>query len=191
MLLTDEKRQARGAASKARARAHETDNGKAAGAIASRGLPVALTGDYRSVSAFYPYKSEISTLPLLSRLAGEGWTTALPVVVAPEEPLVFRAWRPGEPTVPGVWDIPVPPEDSPGVVPDVLVVPLLAFDRAGYRLGYGGGFYDRTLARLREIKPVVAVGMAYAAQEVPLVPHDANDQRLDFVMTEAGTIRCG
>lgn len=191
MQLTDEKRQARGAASKARARAYETDNGRAADAIAARGLPVARTAGYQSVSAFYPYKSEISTLPLLARLAGDGWTTALPVVVAPGEPLVFRAWRPGEATVPGVWDIPVPPEASSAIVPDVLVVPLLAFDRAGYRLGYGGGFYDRTLAKLRRVKPVVAVGMAFAAQEVAEVPHDANDQRLDFVMTETGTIRCG
>jgi 5-formyltetrahydrofolate cyclo-ligase len=92
--------------------------------------------------------------------------------------------------VPGIWNIPVPPETSPEVLPDVLLVPMLAFDRRGYRLGYGGGFYDRTLVKLRALKPVLAVGVAYAAQEVAEVLRAPYDQPLDYVMTEAGTFAC-
>jgi 5-formyltetrahydrofolate cyclo-ligase len=93
--------------------------------------------------------------------------------------------------VPGVWNIPVPPETSPELLPDVLLVPMLAFDRNGYRLGYGGGFYDRTLVKLRAIKPVVAIGVAYSAQEVPEVPRAPFDQPLDWIMTERETLKCG
>jgi 5-formyltetrahydrofolate cyclo-ligase len=91
----------------------------------------------------------------------------------------------------GLWDIPVPPETAPEVIPDVLLVPMLAFDRRGYRLGYGGGFYDRTLEKLRALKKVTAVGVAYHAQmadDVPVGPHDAP---LDYVMTEQETFACG
>ncbi len=144
-----------------------------------------------TVSGFFPYKSEIDTRPLLGRLAGEGWMTCLPIVIAKGEPLEFRRWLPGEPTVRGVWDIPRPPDTSPLVEPDVLLVPLMAFDRKGYRLGYGGGFYDRTLALLRNRKPVVAIGVAYAAQEVDRVPHDDHDQPMDYVMTEKEVFACG
>ena len=88
--------------------------------------------------------------------------------------------------MPGMWDIPVPAETAPEVLPDVLLVPMLAFDAQGYRLGYGGGFYDRTLEKLRALKPVVAIGVAYAAQEVTEVPHGDHDQPLDLIMTEKG-----
>ena len=99
----------------------------------------------------FPLPERNRHAPLLGQLAGEGWTTALPIVIARlGTPLEFRRWMPGEPTMPGKWDIPRPPEEAPLVKPDVLLVPLLAFDRKGYRLGYGGGFYDRTLEMLRE-----------------------------------------
>ena len=97
----------------------------------------------------------------------------------------------GEPLVSGVWDIQIPPDTAAEVVPDVLLVPLLAFDLQGYRLGYGGGFYDRTLDKLRALKPVTAIGIGFAAQQVETVPHDHLDQRLDYVMTEKATLRCG
>lgn len=159
--------------------------------LAARGLPVAMPHPGAVISAFHPYQTEISTLPLLSKLAGEGWRTALPVVIAKATPLVFRAWQPGEPLVSGIWGIQMPPETAPVVVPDVLLVPLLAFDARGYRLGYGGGFYDRTLAGLRALKPVTAIGIGFAAQQVDSVPHDGLDQRVDFVMTEQATLTCG
>ena len=142
------------------------------------------------VSAFFPYQSEIDARPLLGKLAGEGWTTALPIVIAPRQPLEFRRWFPGEPTVLGKWDIPRPAEDAPLLAPDVLLVPLLAFDQRGYRLGYGGGFYDRTIPGLRALKSVTTIGIAYAAQEVDDVPHDDLDQPLDFIMTEKDLIAC-
>lgn len=169
-----------------------TDAGAIAGdVLAARGLPVGKPNAAPVISGFHPYQSEISTLPLLTKLAGEGWVTALPVIVGKAQPLIFRAWTPGEPLGSGLWDIKIPLETSPEVLPDVLIVPLLAFDPHGYRLGYGGGFYDRTLAKLRALKPIVAIGVGFAAQAVSHVPHDDLDQRVDFVMTEESTIRCG
>jgi len=190
MDLAAVKRRARGEASRRREEAHAAMHDIAKRRLAERGLPVAIDMAERVVSGFFPYKSEISTLPLLRRLAGEGWNVAMPVVIAAGLPLIFRRWQPGEATVPGVWNIPVPPETSPELQPDVLLVPMLAFDRQGYRLGYGGGFYDRTLVKLRAAKPVVAVGVAYAAQEVPAVPRADYDQPLDWIMTEEETFRC-
>jgi 5-formyltetrahydrofolate cyclo-ligase len=183
------KKDARAAAGKLRAAAHAEAAHLAADALVSLAFPAEASAHRKTVSGFFPYKSEIDVRPLLGRLAGEGWVTSLPIVTGLGEPLIFRRWYPGEPTVPGLWDIPRPLEAAELVEPDVLLVPMLAFDRAGYRLGYGGGFYDRTLALLRGKKEVVAIGVAYAAQEVASVPHDDHDARLDFVMTEEGVIR--
>lgn len=143
----------------------------------------------RVVSGFKSFADEIDVLPLMARLARQGWRTALPVVVARGRPLLFRAWEPGEPTVAGPWSIPVPLATAPELEPDVLLVPMLAFDRQGFRLGYGGGFYDRTLAVLRAMKPVVAVGVAYAAQEVAELPRGPHDEPLDWILTEDGPKR--
>jgi len=191
MDIAEIKRKARGEASRRRAVAHEAQHEAAKHALAERGLPFPRQPHHKVVSGFFPYKSEISTLPLLKRLQGEGWQIAMPVVMGEGLPLTFRAWSPGDPTVPGVWNIPVPAETSPEVFPDVLLVPMLAFDNAGYRLGYGGGFYDRTLVKLRALKPVTAVGVAYADQQVERVPRADYDQPLDHVMTEKDTFSCG
>lgn len=188
--LVDIKKALRKTAGQKRIAAHEAMKDEAPLALMGHRFPETPTATFKTVSAFFPYLDEIDTRPLLGKLAGEGWTTALPIVIKLGEPLKFRRWLPGEPTVPGKWDIPRPPDSSPEVEPDVLLVPLLAFDRAGYRLGYGGGFYDRTLALLRARKKIVAIGVAYAAQEVDAVPHDGHDQPLDFVMTEKELIRC-
>ena len=145
---------------------------------------------FSCVSAFHPYGNEIDTRQLLGKLAGEGWTTALPVVVAKRQPLIFRRWLPGEPMEMGVLKILVPLVSAPEVEPDVLLVPLLAFDKAGYRLGYGGGFYDATLAMLRAKKSITAIGVAYSGQEVADVPHEAHDMKLDYLMTEKGIMKC-
>ena len=190
MDIAEVKRKARTAASKRRAEAHEQLKEMAGAALAERGLPAALPIKSGAVSGFIPYKSEITTVPLMSRLRREGWQTALPIVIAPEQPLVFRAWAQGEPLVPGVWDIPIPTDAAPEVFPDILLVPMLAFDRRGYRLGYGGGFYDRTLEKLRMLKKVVAIGVAYHAQMVDEVPTGSYDAPLDYVMTEQETFRC-
>jgi 5-formyltetrahydrofolate cyclo-ligase len=144
-----------------------------------------------AVSGFQPYQEEIDCTGLLARLGDEGWTTCLPEVLGAGQPLQFRAWRSGDRLVPGVWDIPVPAADCAVVLPDVLLVPLLAFDAAGYRLGYGGGFYDRSLEELRHTKTVTAVGVAFSGQEVERVPRDAHDQPLDWLLTENGPMKCG
>lgn len=186
--LLDLKRRARTAANVARAQAHKALGDRGGLMLAQHELPIARRNDHASVSGFYPYQAEINVLPLLARLVSEGWQTALPVVMAKGEPLTFRAWAPGEPTGRGIWDIHVPLETAPELEPDVLLVPMLAFDRRGYRLGYGGGFYDRTLAELRKLKPVTAIGVAYAAQEVDEVPVADYDEPLDWILTERGVI---
>ncbi len=156
-------------------------------AIAERGLPIEVAPG-TVVSGFSPMKSEISPLPLLRRLVEAGAALALPVVTGRGQPLVMRAWSFGAPLVSGVWGIREPPADAPELYPDIVIVPLLAFDRRGYRLGYGGGYYDRTIARLRTMKPVTAVGIAFAEQQIDEVPTSPRDERLDLVLTEGGTI---
>jgi 5-formyltetrahydrofolate cyclo-ligase len=189
--LDHQKRAARREAQRLRAFLHEDQKMRAPLALAHTGLD--FTGLERGliVSGFFPCRSEIDTLPLLARLASEGWITCLPVVQGERQPLIFRKWAPGEPTVPGVWAIPMPPEEAPEVEPDILLVPLLAYDAEGYRLGYGGGFYDRTLAGLRQRKPVIAIGVGYEAQEIQHVPHGPRDEKLDYVLTENGPKKCG
>ena len=139
----------------------------------------------RIVSAFWPMGDEIDPRPLMERLHAAGIVIGLPVVVAKGAPLLFRRWRPGTRLVPGGFKTEVPSPEEPELTPSLLIVPLLAFDRQGYRLGYGGGFYDRTLAKLRDDSGgVTAVGFAYAGQEVEAVPRAHYDQRLDWIATE-------
>jgi 5-formyltetrahydrofolate cyclo-ligase len=159
----------------------------AALAIAERGLPIENTPGI-VVSGFSPLKSEITPLPLLRRLADAGANLALPVVIGRGQPLVMRAWSFGAPLVSGVWGIREPPGDAPELLPDILIVPLLAFDRRGHRIGYGAGYYDMTIARLRAMKPVTAIGIAFAKQEIAAVPATPSDARLDLVLTERETI---
>jgi 5-formyltetrahydrofolate cyclo-ligase len=159
----------------------------AAEAIAARTFPVTVTSG-AIVSGFMPLNSEISPLPLMRKLSDVGVRLALPVVVGRGLPLSMRAFTFGDALVKGVWGIRVPPPEAPEVAPDVLLVPLLAFDRNGNRLGYGAGYYDMTIAALRAKKPVVAVGIAFAAQEVDVVPTTPRDARLDLVLTERESI---
>jgi 5-formyltetrahydrofolate cyclo-ligase len=186
--LLEMKRRCRTQANKARVAAHASVGETAGLTLAHAGLPVE-RGKNEIVSGFFPFKSEITVLPLLAKLASEGWTTSLPVVTGEGEALRFRAWMPGEPTRPGVWDIPIPLDSAAEVTPDVLLVPMLAYDRRGYRLGYGGGYYDRTLAGLRALKPILAIGIAYAGQEIAEVPHGSWDEPLDWIMTERGAFQ--
>lgn len=139
-----------------------------------------------AVAGYHPIGDELDPRPLLARLDAAGAVTALPVVVASEPTLRFRRWRAGEPLMAGPFGVREPGEEAALVEPDIILVPLLAFDPAGHRLGYGAGFYDRALARLRAARPVIAVGLAFDAQEVAAIPHVATDQRLDWVLTPSG-----
>ena len=138
------------------------------------------------VSGYYPMEGEIWPLPLMAALRAKGHSLALPVMQKKTDPLLFRAWSPGDPLIPGVWGIRQPAPDRAVVLPDIVLAPLLAFDRRGYRLGYGGGYYDRTLRYLRANKALLAVGLALDELEVDAVPHLDYDERLDWVLTPSG-----
>lgn len=142
----------------------------------------------RSVAGYLPIGSELDTRPLMLALHGLRRRLSLPVVVEGEaQPLRFRRWKPGAPLEKGRQGVQVPVEGD-WCEPELIVVPLLAFDAAGRRLGWGGGYYDRTLAARRAAGPVVAIGFALAAQQIAEVPHDAHDMHLDAVVTEAGVM---
>lgn len=178
---------------KALALRNETESGAAAAFaehLAEAGLALAKLRQPRVASAYFALPTEPSMLPLLERLAEAGFPTALPVTGKFGTPLLFRLWRPGEPTAKGRMNIEEPLKDAPEVAPDLLFVPLAAFDRTGNRIGYGAGFYDRTLRQLRATKPICAVGVAYAAQEFPAIPAEPHDESLDYVLTERELIDC-
>jgi 5-formyltetrahydrofolate cyclo-ligase len=155
----------------------------AAQTIAARPFPLAVPPG-AIVSGFMPMKSEINPLPLMRALADTGAALALPAVAGKGKPLVMRAYVFGEPLASGVWGIREPRPDARQVDPDILLVPLLAFDRRGHRIGYGAGYYDMTIAALRARKTIVAVGIAFAVQEIAEVPASPRDARLDLVLTE-------
>jgi 5-formyltetrahydrofolate cyclo-ligase len=161
----------------------------AAEAIATRPFPVPVSPG-AIVAGFFPIRGEINPLPLMRRLAAAGAKLALPVVAVRGKPLVLRAYALGDPLVSGQWGIREPAPEAPEVVPDVMLVPLAAFDRTGHRIGYGAGYYDMTIARARSLKPVTAVGIAFAAQEIDRVPTTPRDARLDLVLTEREVIYC-
>ena len=139
-----------------------------------------------TVSAFVAIGEEADPAPLIEALRPRGSRVALPRVVGKGKPLAFHIYASGAKLVQGVFGLLQPAPDWPLVEPDILAVPLLAFDAQANRLGYGAGFYDRTLKGLRARRPVLAVGYAFAAQEFPLVPHHEGDQKLDWIVTDAG-----
>lgn len=136
------------------------------------------------VAGYWPLGSELDVRPLLLHLHGLGRSVALPVSGPRGQALTFRDWNPALPLAAGRYGIHEPAADRPEVVPAVLLVPMLAFDRTGHRLGYGAGYYDRTLDALRAVRPVLAVGVAFAVQEVAAVPCADHDERLDWIVTE-------
>ncbi|MGD9658080.1 MAG: 5-formyltetrahydrofolate cyclo-ligase [Methylocystis sp.] len=164
---------------------------EAAATIAARGLALVerIARDAPIVSVYWPIRSELNTRPLIDALAAGGCRVTLPVMHKVRHPLVFRAFTPGDDLVKGPFGLSEPAEDRPAYDPDIVFSPLAAFDRRGFRLGYGGGIYDATLSTLRAKKPVVAIGVAYACQEADHVPVEPHDQRLDFLMTEQGTLQ--
>jgi 5-formyltetrahydrofolate cyclo-ligase len=183
--IFETKRAAREAAMAARVAAHAAHPG--APRIAA-GYALAAIGHLRdvvAVSGYLPIRSELDPGPAMLALHGLGFGVCVPVIVGPGQPLLFRSWRPGVATERGPFGVEVP-VGGETVEPDVLLVPMLAFDPRGHRLGYGGGFYDRTIEAARARGPVTALGFAYAAQEVPEVPNSERDMRLDGVVTEEG-----
>jgi 5-formyltetrahydrofolate cyclo-ligase len=177
------KAQARTAAYAARAAAFAAGQGQAAEILADY-----LAGQGGRVLAGYmPMRTEIDPLPAMAAHRG---VVGVPVIIGKAQALRFREWTPGAQMVEGVFKAMIPAEGA-WVDPAVLIVPLLAFDARGFRLGYGGGFYDRTLEALRARGPVLAVGFAFSAQEVAEVPTDATDQRLDLIVTETGVTHFG
>jgi 5-formyltetrahydrofolate cyclo-ligase len=137
------------------------------------------------VSGFWPMAEELDIRPLMIELFNEGCQLCLPVVAGKRQPLVFRAWRPGDPLEQGVFGTLHPSPKREVLEPDALIVPLLACDNDGWRLGYGGGFYDRTLRALRARKRITAMGVAFDAQLLSeAVPHGPDDERLDWLLTD-------
>lgn len=159
----------------------------AAQAIANRRFPVAITPG-AIVAGYMPIRGEIDPGPLMRALADEGATLALPAIAAGKQPLIFRAWRDGDPLKLGALGVKEPLPDAAIAVPDIVLVPLAAFDRRGHRIGYGAGHYDRALAKWRLEKSIVAVGMAFATQEIARVPNEPHDIPLDLVLTESEII---
>lgn len=139
------------------------------------------------VAAYWPIRDEIDCKPVLTRLMDTGQPVCLPVVMGDEEPLQLRLWEDGQPLYPSGFGTLAPAEHAPQVEPDIVLIPLLAFDRLGTRLGYGKGYYDRTLAALGK-KPLL-VGYAFAAQELDYIPREDHDLPLDLLVTETGIIR--
>jgi len=160
---------------------------QAAEAIAAHGLPFAVKPG-TIVAGFMPMRSEINPLPLMRKLAAAGAQLALPAIAGRGQPLIMRAYAFGDELARGQWGIREPKPDSAQVDPDILIVPLAAFDRQGHRIGYGAGYYDMTLHALRAKKPITAIGIAFAAQEIREVPATERDEALDFVLTERETI---
>jgi len=161
---------------------------EAAGAVATLVASLDLPAS-SCVAGYAALNSELDIMPALERLVRAGHPVALPVVGERNAPLTFRQWWPGQALLPGRWNTRQPPDTALSLIPTVFLVPLLGFDRRGNRLGYGGGFYDRTLAIARLERRVLAYGIAFAEQEVEVLPHDHNDAALDGVVTERGVIR--
>ena len=171
--------------------AHDALSDTAGHAIRDHFLGVALPTDITVIAAYWPFRTEIDPRPLMLALHARGYRVVLPVVVKKDAPLKFRLWGPGATLVKAGLGGLVPDVGAPELEPDLLLVPMLAYDDTGHRLGYGGGFYDRTLEGLRAEGPVLAIGFAYAAQEAETLPHDPLDQPLDMIVTEAGVIEVG
>ncbi len=156
-------------------------------AAMARVLPIA---PLAIVAGYIPLRGEVDVLPFLRGLADKGHVLAMPVVVDRNSPLIFRQWQPGDALEDGPFQTRQPLANAALLDPSMFLVPLLGFDRRGNRLGFGGGFYDRTLRAAKAKRAIIAMGMAYRAQEVPHIPVEPHDARLDFIVTETEVIRC-
>jgi 5-formyltetrahydrofolate cyclo-ligase len=155
-------------------------------AIAARLEKLLLELPVGTIGFYWPFKGEFDPRPLVLRRIAGGWRAALPAVVAPRQPLEFRPWTDGMTLEKGVWNIPIPPAGAVAR-PDTLLVPLVGFDEQRYRLGYGGGFFDRTLAGMTP-RPL-AIGIGYELSRVPTIRPQAHDIPMSLVVTEAALRR--
>jgi len=187
LLRTTEKATLRSEALARRDAMPATARASAVETVTQRPFPVAVPAG-AIVSGFSPIKTEFNPVPLMRKFGEAGASLALPVVAGRGLPLVMRAWKFGDEMASGVWGIREPKASAPEVFPDILLVPLAAFDRNGHRIGYGAGHYDRTIARLRDMKKIAAIGVCFAVQEIERVPATPFDQRLDLVLTESEVI---
>jgi len=187
--IAEEKRVLRVRAAEKRRAAHAHDaSGEASIQLRDRALAELPIAAGAVVGGYWPMGTEMNVHPLLVALHERGHVIGLPRVRR-GQPMTYHRWQPKDRLVSGVFGIGMPDHHTPEVHPDVLLMPLLAFDRRGNRLGYGSGYNDRTVPVLRARKPLLCVGIAYAAQEFEAVPHDTLDQRLDWVVTENGARR--
>jgi 5-formyltetrahydrofolate cyclo-ligase len=177
----------RAAALAARDALNHEHRAASAQAVATRGLPVEINPG-TVVAGYCPIRSEFDPTPLMRNLVAQGARLALPVISGRDAPLQFRAWTVNEKLQRGPLGILEPSPDAAEIVPDILLVPLAAFDRSGHRIGYGAGHYDRTLAQLRASRKIIAIGVGFAAQEIPGVSASSHDARLDLVLTENETV---
>jgi 5-formyltetrahydrofolate cyclo-ligase len=161
----------------------DDERAAAAQALALRGLPMQMAPG-TVVAGYSPIRSEIDPAPLMQKLAAQGARLALPAITARGKSLTFRVWHINDRLLPGPLGILEPSPAAAEIVPDIVLVPLAAFDRSGHRIGYGAGHYDRTLAQLHKSKGFAAIGLAFAAQEVEAVPALQHDVALDYVLTE-------
>jgi 5-formyltetrahydrofolate cyclo-ligase len=151
-----------------------------------RAMP--LTGQSRMIGFYWPFKGEYDPRPLMRSLYKEGARLALPIVVERARPLIFREWWPGIRMTPGIWNIPVPAEGET-VLPEALIVPLVGYDGRGYRLGYGGGYYDRTLAAMAETP--LAIGVGFELSRLETIHPQSHDIPMDLIVTERRVNRTG
>lgn len=151
-------------------------------------LPLERLPAFACYSGYHAVGAELDPSPLIRRLARTGAMFAMPAAERLDAPLAFRAWDSRDRAVTDLFGVPSPPSTASELHPDLIICPLLAFDRSGARLGQGGGHYDRTIANLRAMKPVFVLGLAYAGQEVAQLPAEPHDQRLDAILTENGYI---
>lgn len=190
--VAETKRALRGTAKFIRGRVPAEDRRHAAQSLVRHAatVPLLAVPPERGVAAaYYPIGGEIDSRLLVDWLRQVGWRIALPTVEQPNAPLTFREWQPDAVLDEGPFGTRQPPRGTPATTPDVILIPLLAFDAHGYRLGYGGGYYDRTLAAFADAgRRPVSVGVAFAVQEIETVPHESWDRRLDMVLTERGVL---
>ncbi|WP_262299295.1 5-formyltetrahydrofolate cyclo-ligase [Microvirga sesbaniae] len=159
----------------------------AAQGIADRALAFAELKDVTPVGGYWPIRSEVDPRPLMEALLARGHDVALSQILHPH--LSWRLWQPGDVLVKGGFGVREPGPDAPEVFPKALLVPLVAFDRRGGRIGYGKGHFDRAIAALEAQHPVLTIGLAYAVQEIDEVPVEPHDRLLDVIVTEAELIR--
>lgn len=144
---------------------------------------------HSNIACYMPLKGEVSCVSIMQTLISQGHVVCLPAVLARNTPLIFRYYRPGDPLVRGILGPFEPNSTAREIIPDVLVIPMLGYTRDGYRLGYGSGFYDRTIANMQLLKPIKTIGLAFSVQEIDSLPIEPHDMKLDVIITEKEVIR--